>query len=112
MLTIAKRPSGLWRAQVRRKGRDVSETFLRCDDALLWPRLAELSVDRNETPVRARIRRVTKSGELVLLHIKDMSAVGTPPRWPKAVTFDMLQREPGLIKITGLYRARLIQFDR
>jgi hypothetical protein len=53
----AKLPSGSWRAQVRRKGRYVSETFLRRDDALRWHRLAEVSVDRNETPVSSRIGR-------------------------------------------------------
>jgi hypothetical protein len=60
MPTIAKLPSGSWRVQVRRKGRYVSETFLRRDDALRWSRLAELSVDRNETPVSSRIGRLTK----------------------------------------------------
>jgi hypothetical protein len=75
MPTIAKLPSGSWRAQVRRKGRYVSETFLRRDDALRWSRLAELSVDRNETPVSSRIGRITKFGELVRLHIEDMTAV-------------------------------------
>ncbi len=60
MPTIAKLPSGSWRAQVRRKGRYVSETFLRRDDALRWSRVAELAVDRNETPASPRIVRLTK----------------------------------------------------
>jgi hypothetical protein len=84
MPTIANLPSGSWRAQVRRKGRYVSETFLRRDDALRWSRLAELSVDRNETQVSSRIGRLTKFGELVRLHIEDMTAVGKPPRRSKA----------------------------
>jgi hypothetical protein len=99
MPTIAKLPSGSWRAQVRRKGRYVSETFLRRDDALRWSRLAELSVDRNETPVSDRIDRLTKFGELLRLPIEDMTAVGKPPRRSKAATLDMLQRELGAIKI-------------
>jgi hypothetical protein len=98
MPTIAKLPSGSWRAQVRRKGRYVSETFLRRDDALRWSRLAELSVDRNETPVSPRIGRLTKFGELVRLHIEDMTAVGKPPRRSKAAALDMLQRELGAIR--------------
>jgi integrase len=112
MPTIAKLPSGSWRAQVRRKGRYVSETFLRPDDALRWSRLAELSVDRNETPVSSRIGRITKFGELVKLHIEDMTAVGKPPRRSKAATLDMLQRKLGTIKKSALDRERLIQFGR
>jgi len=112
MPTIAKLPSGPWRAQVRRKGRYVSETFLRRDDALRWSRLAELSVDRNETPISARIGRLTKFGDLVKLHIEDMTAVGKPPRRSKAATLDMLLRELRAIKITALDRERLIQFGR
>lgn len=112
MPTIAKLPSSSWRAQVRRKGRYVSETFLRRDDAIRWSRVAELAVDRNETPVSSRIGRLTRFGELVGLHIEDMTAVGKPPRRSKAATLDMLQREMGNIKITALDRERLIQFGR
>ncbi len=112
MPTIAKLPSGSWRAQARRKGRYVSETFLRRDDALRWSRLAELSVDRNETLVSARIGRLTKFGELVKPHIEDMTAVGKPPQRSKAATLEMLQRELEAIKITALDRERLIQFGR
>jgi hypothetical protein len=90
----------------------VSETFLRRDDALRWSRLAELSVDRNETPVRSRIGRIRKFGELVRLHIEDMTAVGKAPRQSKAATLDMLQRELGALKISTLDRERLIQFGR
>jgi hypothetical protein len=93
MPTIAKLPSGSWRAQVRRKGRYVSETFLRREDALRWSRLAELSVDRNETPVSSRIGRLTTFGDLIKLHIEDMAAVGKPPRRCKPATLDMLQSE-------------------
>ncbi|MGL5010778.1 MAG: hypothetical protein ACRC6I_12925 [Paracoccaceae bacterium] len=95
MPTIAKLPSGSWRVQVRRKGRYVSETFLRRDEALRWSRLAELSVNRNETPVSARIDRITKFGELIKLHVEDMTAVGKPPRRSKAATLDMPQRKLG-----------------
>jgi integrase len=112
MPTIAKLPSGSWRAQIRRKGRYVSETFLRRDDALRWSRLAELSVDRNETPISSRNGRLTKFGELVQLHVEDMAAVGKPPRRSKAATLIMLQRELGSIRITMLDRERLLQFGR
>jgi hypothetical protein len=42
---------------------------------LRWSRLAELSVDRNETPVSTRIGRITKFGELIKLHIEERTAV-------------------------------------
>jgi hypothetical protein len=112
MPTIAKLPSGSWRAQVRRKGRYVSETFLRRDDALRWSGVAELAVDRNETPVSTRIARLTKFGELVQIHIEAMTAVGNPPRRSKAATLDMLQRELGAIRTNALDRERLINFGR
>ena len=67
----------------------------RRDYALRWSRLAELSVDRNETPVSSRIGRLTKSRELIKLHIEDMTAVGKPPRRSKAATLDTLRRELG-----------------
>jgi hypothetical protein len=112
MPTIAKLPSGSWRVQIRRKGRYVSETFLRRDEALRWSRVAELAVDRNETPVGSRIGRLTKLGELIQLYIADMVAVGKPPRRSKAATLDMLQRELGTVRINALDRERLIQFGR
>lgn len=65
-------------------------------------------MDRNETPVSARIGRLTKFGELVRLRIEDMTAVGKPPQRSKAATLEMLQRELGSIKITALDRERLI----
>ncbi len=69
-------------------------------------------MDRNETPISSRIGRLRKFGELVQLHVEDMTAVGKPPRRSKGATLDMLQRELGAIKITALDRERLIQFGR
>ncbi len=68
-------------------------------------------MDRNETPVSARIGRLTKFEDLVKLHIEDMTAVGKPPRRSKAATLDML-RELGAIKINAVDRERPIQFGR
>jgi integrase len=107
MPTITKLPSGSWRAQVRH----VSETFLRRDDALRWSRLAELSVDRNETPVSSRIGRLTKFSVGAASHRRH-DRRGKPPRRSKVATLDMLQRQLGAVKITALDRERLIQFGR
>jgi hypothetical protein len=41
MATFTKLASGSWRAQVRRKARYVSETFLRREDARKWATEAE-----------------------------------------------------------------------
>jgi hypothetical protein len=86
MPTIAKLPGDSWRVQLRRKGRHISKTFVHRDEALRWSRLAQLAVDRNETPISSSIARLTKFGELVQLHIEDMTAVGKPSGWSKAAT--------------------------
>lgn len=107
MPTIAKLPSGSRRARIRREGRHVSEAFLRRDGALRWARLAELAVDRNETPVSSRIARPMKFEELAPLRIEDMVAVGRPPRRSKAATLDMLKHELGTIRLSALDRASM-----
>ena len=50
MASIRKEKSGTWRVQVRRKGRSISETFIRYDDAKKWGVEAERQIDRGETP--------------------------------------------------------------
>jgi hypothetical protein len=84
MATYTKLSSGSWRAQVRRKGRYVSETLLRRDDARRWTTDAERQVDRGETPTRSRIARLKTFGELIDLHIDDMCDVGKSPLRSKA----------------------------
>ena len=50
MATLTKLASGSWRVRVRRKGRYVSETFLRRDGARRWALGAKFRVDRGEPP--------------------------------------------------------------
>jgi hypothetical protein len=107
-LRTTRRPSRSFPRFVARAGppesRYVSETFLRRDEAIRWSRVAELAVDRNEPPVSSRIARQTKFGDLVQLHIEDMTAVGKPLRRSEAATLDMLQRElarPGSTPLTA-----------
>lgn len=78
MATFTKLHSGSWRVQVRRKGRYVSETFLRRDDARRWALEAERQIDRGETPNQSRIARLKTFGDLIDLHIDDMGDVGKP----------------------------------
>lgn len=76
MATYTKLDSGRWRVQVRRKGRYVSETFIRKDDARRWAMESECKVDRGETPTASRIARLQTFGDLIDLHIADMKEVG------------------------------------
>lgn len=65
MATYARLGSGSWRVQVRRKGRYVSETFLRREDARKWATDAERQVDRGETPTSSKIARLNSFADLV-----------------------------------------------
>lgn len=50
MAAIVKLPSGSWRAQVRRKGKYVTATFLRRKDADEWSLATERNIDRGVLP--------------------------------------------------------------
>jgi len=69
MASIRKQKSGAWRVQVRRKGRTLSETFVRYDDAKKWGAEAERQIDRGETPTLARTAKLRTFGDLIDLHI-------------------------------------------
>lgn len=112
MATIRQLPSGRWQVQVRRKGRAVSETFLRHDHAREWATAAEALVDRGKTPQASRTRKVKTFSDLIDLHIDDMKEVGKPPGRSKSATLEMLQRELGALKMTELDRERLVKFGR
>jgi hypothetical protein len=112
MATFTKLASGSWRVQVRRKGRYVSESFTRRDDAREWATDAERQVDRGETPVGARTRQLRTFGDLIDLHIADMTEVGKAPRRSKEATLAMLKRQLGSYSMIELDRQRLIKFGR
>jgi hypothetical protein len=92
MATFTKLASGSWRAQVRRKGRYISETFLRREDARQWATDAERQVDRGATPQPSRIARLNTFGDLIDLHIADMTEVRRTPGRSKSATLEMLNR--------------------
>lgn len=112
MASIRKQKSGHWRVQVRRKGRSLSETFVRHEDAKTWGLGAERQIDRGETPASSRIAKLRTFGELIDLHVEDMCAVGKAPRRSKAATLDYLKREIGACNMVELDRERLIRFGR
>lgn len=79
MAPFTKLSSGSWRVQGRRKGRYVSETFLRRDDARRRATEAERQIDRGEAPNDSRITRLKTFEDLIDLHIDDMCDVGKTP---------------------------------
>ena len=72
--------------------------------------VAELAVDRNETPVIARIGRLTRFADLVDLHIEDMAAVGKPPQRSKAAALAMLRAKLGDCKFGVLVKQTFAKF--
>jgi integrase len=112
MATISKLPSGSWRVQVRRKGRYVSETFLRREDARQWSMTAEQQGDVGKTPTKVRLQKIKTLSELIDLHVTDMTEVGRPPGRSKAATLEMLKRELGELDIAEVDRERLVKFGR
>ena len=54
MASFTKLKSGSWRAQIRRKGQYVNETFLRRKDAEEWALDMERRIDRQEPAVTRR----------------------------------------------------------
>jgi hypothetical protein len=112
MASFMKLPSGSWRVQVRRKGRYVSETFLRSEDARRWALEAECQVDRGDTPIPSRVKRLKTFGDLINLHVEDIKEVGKAPGRSKHATLVMLKRELGALAMDELDRDRLIKFGR
>jgi integrase len=112
MASIRKQKSGSWRVQVRRKGRSVSENFVRYEDAKRWALDAERQIDRGETPATSRIAKLRTFGDLIDLHIADMKSVGKAPGRSKDATLRMLKRELGKLNMAELDRERVVRFGR
>jgi hypothetical protein len=112
MASIRKQKSGRWRVQVRRKGRMISETFVRHEDAKAWSVDAERKIDRGEAPVPSRIGRLQTFGDLIDLHISDMCDVGKAPGRSKAATLVMLKRKLGRHTIVEVDRECIVEFGR
>jgi integrase len=112
MATYSKLPSGSWRVQVRRKGRYISETFVKRDDARRWATETEGRIDRGEVPTPSRSARLRTFAELVDLHIEDMKSVGKAPKRSKAATLKMLKARLGRKKLVQLDRQLFIEFGR
>lgn len=112
MASIQRQKSGTWRVQVRRKGRSVSETFIRYEDAKRWGVDAERQIDRGETPTLSKVGKLQTFGELIDLHIADMKQVGKAPRRSKDATLRMLKARLGNRNLVELDRERFVAFGR
>ncbi|ESQ87851.1 site-specific integrase [Asticcacaulis benevestitus] len=112
MATYAKQKSGRWRAQVRRKGHELSETFLLRQDAEAWARRVECEIDNGKTPTLRNIIGIKTFGGLIDLHLEDMKEVGKQIGRSKAFSMTLLKRELGEIRYENLDRERIIQFGR
>lgn len=112
MASIRKQKSGSWRVQVRRKGRALSESFVRYEDARNWAVEAERQIDRGESPQSSRVARVKTLAELIDLHVEDMRSVGKAPGRSKDATLQMLKRELGKLTLADIDRERLVKFGR
>jgi integrase len=112
MASIRKQKSGAWRVQVRRKGRSVSENFIRHEDAKRWAVDAERQIDRGESPTVSRISKLKTFGDLIDLHISDMKEVGKAPGRSKDATLKMLKRKLGKLSMVAVDRERIVKFGR
>ncbi len=113
MATFVKLPSGSWRAVVRRKGRYISETFHRREDARRWATAAESTIDRGGKPKSTRIADKRTLVDLIDLHIEDLKSVGKKIGRTKLDMLKMLKADPvGKSKFAELDRLPLIAFGK
>jgi integrase len=112
LATLTKLPSGSWRAQVRRKGRYISETFAYREDARRWASDAERAIDQGKAPKTTRIADKTTFAHLIDLHIEDLKAVKKPIGRTKSESLKLLRASLGHRKYAELDRVTVIDFGR
>jgi integrase len=112
MPVIVKLPSGNWRAQVRRKGRYISNTFRRRQDADTWALETERNIDRGLDPNAVNPKTVRTFGDIIALHIGDMLEVGKTIRRSKAAVLESLKLSLGASPINDLKRLKLIEYGK
>ena len=112
MATFDKRDSGRWRAQIRRRGHSLSDTFANRKDAEAWARRIESEIDAGKTPARKDVAGVKTLGALVDLHIEDMKEVGKPLGRTKAYSLELIKDRLGRSKLETLGRETIIQFGK
>ena len=93
--TFTKLKSGSGRVQVRRKGKYLSETFLRRKDAEGWAIDEERRIDRGEPSTKRKRRDARTFGDLIRLHMADLREVGKPIGRSKAASLRFLESRLG-----------------
>jgi integrase len=109
--TFSRLKSGSWRAQIRRKGKYVNETFRRRKDAEEWALDIERRIDRQE-PATTRSRDAKLVGDLIALHRADLEEVGKKFGRSKDASLNFLDERLGHLRIGELDRERLIKFGK
>jgi integrase len=112
MASFNKLPSGQWRAQVRRRGQQISRSFRLKSQAEAWARDAEIAMISGKSEKSVRVTDKTTFGTLVDLHIEDMREVGKSPRRSKQKSLEKLKRDLGRVVLRDLSRERLIAFGK
>jgi len=112
MATFAQLSSGNWRAQIRRKGRYISNTFRRKSDAISWALEMERHADTGRSLSKQSPSRLRTIGDLIDVHIADMSEVGKPLRRSKEYSLSLLKARLGKVRVSGISREDLIDFGR
>jgi hypothetical protein len=112
LATFSKLNSGSWRAQVRRKGKYVNDTFLRRKDAEEWAIEVERRIDRGEPAIARGSRDAKTFGDLIKLHREDLQGVGKRIGRSKGVSLTFLEHRLGRLRIPELDRGWLIQFGK
>jgi integrase len=112
MAAIVKLPSGSWRAQVRRKGKYLTGTFLRKKDAEEWGLEIERNIDRGVLPNSPDPKSVRTFAKIIDLHIMDHQEVGKPIRRSKAAVLEALRVSIGAMRIHDMKRNKLIEYGK
>jgi integrase len=112
MPVIVKLPSGNWRAQVRRKGTYVSNSFRRRADAESWALEAERTIDKGLDPRSVNPRTVRSFGDIIDLHINDMLEVSKPIRRSKSAVLEALKIALGGYRLEEMTRSNLIEYGK
>jgi hypothetical protein len=100
---IVKLPSENWRAQVRRKGKHISNTFRQRADADTWALETERTIDKGFDPTAINPSSVKTFGEIIDLHVQDTVEVGKiVVRSQSALVAIMLSEVP-LFRVSPVY---------
>ena len=112
MATYNKLPSGYWRVQVRRKRQHASRTFRLKSEGEQWALEAERAIASGRGVHASRVDRHTTFGQLIQLHIADLTEVGKAPLRSKAKSLEKLEALLGTVALADLNRERLIRFGK